>query len=318
MRRLACLVSFYLAMLTAAPAAAAASQHSGAAGCRVDNLTTKQAPGKVRAGSLQAAIDAARTGDTLSIVGRCVGNFTTRTSLTLQGRATKKEPTPTLDGNLCGSVLTIIDANVTVSGLHVVNGFHDCGSTPRGGGIVNDHGDVMIVNSVLTNNRSGGLQNIEGRATLVDSSVIENFAFTAGGGIFTSGSLSLERTTVEHNSALMGGGIYGSGFISLSDSTVVDNHADSAGAGIDAAGDLVLTDTTVSGNSTSGTGGGILSGGTLVLAGTTDVHDNEALHAGGIAAPNGGVTTSAWTGSVNGNTPDDCEPVLVLAGTVCD
>jgi len=76
----------------------------------------------------------------------------------------------------------------------------------------------------------------------------------------------------------------------------------------------------VSGNTAGSSGGGIFnsSSATLTLTGATDIQTNTARSSGGGIANIGSVTAAAdWTGSVSGNSPDNCEPTLILGGTTC-
>jgi predicted outer membrane repeat protein len=76
-------------------------------------------------------------------------------------------------------------------------------------------------------------------------------------------------------------------------------------------------------------------GETTILSGTTTINSNTAGDqgggiwanaTGGVAAANGtatykdpitGATLPAWTGSVSGNTPDQCFPTLTIGTTTC-
>ena len=85
---------------------------------------------------------------------------------------------------------------------------------------------------------------------------------TGGGGIyfeFLDSSLVLERVSVEGNivsSIAPGGGIYSTGTLTIRDSTILDNSADShEGGGIYQVGPLTAERVTISGN-TAGTHGG--------------------------------------------------------------
>jgi CSLREA domain-containing protein len=133
-----------------------------------------------------------------------------------------------------------------------------------------------------------------------------------GGGIFNSGILALNNSTVNGNSARLGGGIYndldskliltnsavsnnsaanlGGGIfnnlgipLTLDNSMVSDNSASNGGGGIyNSDGTLTLSNSIVSGNSAGNVGGGILSsGGTLALDNSI-VSGNLANNVGGL------------------------------------
>jgi hypothetical protein len=97
-------------------------------------------------------------------------------------------------------------------------------------------------------------------------------------------------------------------------------------------GTLTLIDSTVSGNTATRRGGGIVNqtptGGpsaVLTLSGTSAITHNRAIsdptvNLGGGIWIRGGATVSAtadWTGSVSGNTPDQCSPTVIIGSTTC-
>lgn len=108
----------------------------------------------------------------------------------------------------------------------------------EGGGIFNTNSKVEILDSTLIGNSAlkgagGGIYSFgpEANVKVVGSLISDNFALS-GGGIYHevgSGSLIVNRTTVQKNKAeSFGGGIFSGGFTTLSsDSSVVANSADS-------------------------------------------------------------------------------------------
>ncbi|MCX7427700.1 MAG: right-handed parallel beta-helix repeat-containing protein [Planctomycetia bacterium] len=111
-----------------------------------------------------------------------------------------------------------------------------------------------------------------------------------GGGIYSSGTLTITNSTLAGNSSSYGGGgIYSFGTLTLTNSTLSGNSASDEG-GIYASdgggiyngwhGTLTLTNSTLSGNSTSGCGGGIISSGTISITDST-ISDNSAGGGGG-------------------------------------
>jgi len=95
--------------------------------------------------------------------------------------------------------------------------------------------------------------------------------FADGGGILTSGVVSMTDATVCENSAHVGGGIYNDGgTLTMDESTVRDNSATStlfSGGGIVNlnSGTMQISDSTVSGNSSPGSGAGIFNSNTSEL-----------------------------------------------------
>ena len=163
---------------------------------------------------------------------------------------------------------------------------------PQGGGIYNS-GTLTLTHSLLENNSSshttawqdagqgGGLYNAAGAsATLSDSSISSNSTANimpmqqngGGGGIYNDGAtLTLERTTVDHNTAGgsspgsgYGGGIYNNnGTVSLTNVTVSGNLAPggiSFGGGLynkGASANMTLTNVTLYANKAGNQGGNL-------------------------------------------------------------
>lgn len=168
-------------------------------------------------------------------------------------------------------------------------------------------GDVTLAGLSLTGGR-----------TTVDSTFSDSVG--RGGAIrsLTSGSLTLDQSTVSGNSTegefADGGGIYAVGAVTLIDSTVSGNSTTgdfSDGGGISSNGNVTVTQSTVSGNSTAGIfarGGGIRSNSVELTEST--VSGNTTL---GVSSKGGGIysagdvtlTSSTLSGnSTSGNQAD--------------
>ena len=160
---------------------------------------------------------AASTGD-LDITG----------NLTIAGAGAE---TTIIDGGGLDRVFETLAGATTITGVTVRNG-----SAGDGGGI-----------SV-----SGG-----GSLTLRDSAVSGNTATSTGGGILVSGTLTLDRVTVESNSADVGGGIYvGNGAIStFLNATLSGNSAASNGGAVYTHTAINITNSTIAYNTAAGAGG---------------------------------------------------------------
>jgi hypothetical protein len=261
----------------------------GPPSCAVSNTRTHKGYS-----SLQGAVNAAKAGDTLEVKGTCVGNSSVDRNITLRGVTNKAFPgAPTLDGNEQGTVLTITAGTTTIRNLAITNG-----KTPDfGGGIAARPGSSLtLINSTVSGNSagsSGGIDSDTGTVTLIGSTVSNN---TAAG------------ATNCQDAGSCAGGIWNFG------------------------GTLTLIDSTVSGNTATRRGGGIVNqtptGGpaaVLTLSGATSITDNHAMsnpavNLGGGIWIRGGATVSAtgdWTGSISDNTPDQCDPEVVIGGTTC-
>ena len=148
-------------------------------------------------------------------------------------------------------------------------------------------------------------------ALTVRDSVIEGCTASAGGGIYTSGDLVLERVTVRNNTATpssygLGGGIYVDGNVALTgpvvrilDSEVTGNLALIGGGIYIEPGARVFVDSTListnnAGDTTgtypyTGVGGGIRTYGELHLTNSTLSANTADLNGGGVAVRYGNV-----------------------------
>jgi hypothetical protein len=295
--------------------------------------------------SLQDAVTAAKAGDTLEVKGTCVGNTTLDRDVTLSGIRNKAFPgTPTLDGNQAGRVLDISAGTATIRNLVITNGLTDgpgggiwiepgaaaevfdsvvsdntAGAATFGGGIDVDGVSLLLVRSAVTGNSAGGSGGIDmdfSTVSLVSSSVTGNAAthapsttpdgclfsgtvYACSGGIWNfHGVLSLTNSTVSSNtSAYAAGGL-------RTDSTV------SSGLVTDGITYLAGSTTFASNAAANGGQGGGIWARARIAGTTTAVDPSPAFRvAGGSMSytdPLTGATLPAWTGSLSGNTPDQC------------
>ena len=268
--------------------------------------------------TLQAAVDAATSGDTLKVKGTCYGATTVDKSLTIVGRGQA-----TLDGRNTGSVVKVDEGvTVAVTGLTITGGTGSevsadltCGdSNNYGGGILN-LGSLTLARSTVTGNaalRGGGIENLAGSLVVTDSTVADN---KHGGGIVNStsrpqcelgGSLMIINSTVRDNA---GGGIVNSGLLTLTNSTVADN----SGVGIGNVGRPAVTNSTVSGNSGVGIEStGFFSGGGLTLTNSTVARNSR----GGITSNHELLTlkNSSVTGNAGGR--ECCNTSYTVGGGI--
>lgn len=271
--------------------------------------------------SLQPAIDAAASGDSLSITGACVGNFSVDKDLTLTGADTSAA----LRGGFAPATRPVLEivagATVAVVDLSISLGTNSPPPAPPaeslGGGIRNS-GTLTLTNSEVSHNwavTGGGIRN-EGALTLNGSRVSDNGAFqgagiwnggsvtiigsevsdndgTEGGGIINFGIVTVTSSVLEFNTAANGGGVLNFGQLNVFDSQLNRNGVSDAGGGIDNwFGTVVLTDSQVNENYSDDVGGGInnVNGGTVVLN-DSQVNGNIAQSANGGGIYNGGDLT---------------------------
>ena len=213
----------------------------------------------------------------------------------------------TISGNNSSRVVYISqNANLTMTNLAIKDG-NGAGSArfapDSGGGIYNDLGTLALVNAVVSNNSafSGGGIYQAGPVTLTNSTISNNTAQEEGGGISNylgssaSHSLILIRSEIINNAAASGGGIANTGPLTIDSSTISHNTATSGGGGIlnrafgvsnaTFRGTIDAINTTISNNSGGSSGGGILqTTGTVNLINST-ISDNSATSGGGVSLP---------------------------------
>jgi hypothetical protein len=270
--------------------------------------------------SIQAAIDAAADGDTVKIAaGTYLGSLSISKNISVVGAGSSLTTISVAppDAGCCIRYRTVLidtGATVTVKGVTVT---HIYGG---GGGILN-RGALKLRESNITTNpegfcacggqgqtwpadnpREGGGIFTSGPLTLVNSTVQFNLGEFRGGGIYNDGAtVKLFNSTVSNNFAATffggahGGGIWNGGTMTLYDSSVSDNTASAAlngggsGGGIvnGAVATLVLRSSTVTGNQAD-FGGGIDNAGTVSLYDTTITRNFAGGHLGGTITPNPG------------------------------
>lgn len=115
---------------------------------------------------------------------------------------------------------------------------------------------------------SGGGVRSSGTVSITNCSVSDNTSESGGGGIYNNGTLNITNSTISNNQAIgtagigVGGGIENAGILNITNSTIHGNSARNSGGGIinHFGRTLTLTNSTVSrntgGNSTTGGDGG--------------------------------------------------------------
>jgi hypothetical protein len=178
----------------------------------------------------------------------------------------------------------------------------------QGAGSWNKAGSMTVVDSLVSGN-SGG--NNFGAIANEGSLVVRRTTFTANGGFqggaianLETGFASLYDSLVESNDARDGGGILSSGSLTLVDTDVRSNTAEFNGGGIKmVAGSLVVRDSSITGNrltDPSSYGGGVaVEQGNATISRTT-IASNMAANGGGIAnRPLGNLTLRYVTVAFN-------------------
>jgi len=221
-----------------------------------------------------------------------------------------------------GGVMTISNTMVNdnvASGDDATNG---------GGGVFNDGGTLIInMNTMISNNLAdgtsgsgGGVFSTDGAVTIDSTSIKNNIARRAGGGIeMINGSLDITDSELSSNDVVIaampgnGGGLHVTGAMStinIDNSQVVSNDAASEGGGLwNSTGTMNVTNTTLTGNRAFGNapdngGGGIFNnGGTLNVSDNTLIFANQASgtagSGGGVFSTDGDVTIDSSSVTTN-------------------
>jgi uncharacterized repeat protein (TIGR01451 family)/CSLREA domain-containing protein len=134
-----------------------------------------------------------------------------------------------------------------------------------GGGIHNQgftRSQLRLSSSAILGNTAtsgGGIMN-EGRgadATIADTRISFNAAFAGGGGVNNSGTMTIMRSTIDHNRARSGGAIDNLGYsLELTNATLSNNSAADNGGGLHNRTTANLRNVTLHGNGASGAGSG--------------------------------------------------------------
>lgn len=155
-----------------------------------------------------------------------------------------------IDGNQTERVLFVDeDAIVTVEGVTIRNG-----ATLSGAGIENVHASLTIADCIIEHNQA-----------------------SQGGGMYSSGDLTVVRSTFRSNTAVKGAGMYLTGDSVVRNSTLHGNGADDGGGIYNASGALYVVNSTLSLNFANTNGGGIWSSATTNLY-NASVIGNDADH----------------------------------------
>src|SRR5436190_22938976 len=178
-------------------------------------------------GSLRQALANAHDGDTIQFDPALNGQTITLTSaeLVINQSITISGPGPGLlsvarDQQATNFRILHLMPNHTVeiSGLTIHNGQLQ---SENGGGILNDHATLTIINCAISGNVANGSPPTQ----------------AGGGGIYNNGTLSLVNSTVSGNSATGpwsygGGGIFNAGTVTITQSSISGNSGDTRGRGI--------------------------------------------------------------------------------------
>ncbi len=267
--------------------------------------------------TIQAAVNAASIGDTVSVVaGIYTENIVITKNLTLLGGFDNAPPdaarTPRstiINGGAAGVVISITNsANVTVNGFTITNGDATT-NNKRGGGIYVGTANATIVDNLIENNvassdsavggAGGGIYAITSTIVISGNTIQSNKAYSATTGSVESGGggIAVSRATeatIVNNDILSNTAAY---------LTASSTSAQGFGGGIKCSGDkLVVEGNTIQNNlaisaGTFGVGGGLEIFGTLAITLTNNVIvENTVMITGTGNAYGGGVSAGGFDG----------------------
>jgi hypothetical protein len=190
-----------------------------------------------RFSTVQGAINAANAGDTIVICpGTYVENVTITRDVRLIGRdAGAGASASTLRGTGAGPVVTVKTGLVALERLHITGGRGDGGGISNLGATLGLSGCTVSGNSDLGAS-GGGIYNTG--ALILNGSTVSQNAAAEGGGIFNTGGnaeVQVINSEIRGNRANNGGGIYaheGANVLVDAGSRVTANFAEREGGGI--------------------------------------------------------------------------------------
>lgn len=186
-----------------------------------------------------------------------------------------------------GGGLFIDDAGYTIS-LEDVE-FENNISIYKGGGFYVENGDVIVSNSVFTNNQAttyspdgGGMALIGDQLTMSSSTFSGNSGRTGGGLFISSGAMTLTNLTFSQNSSTVeGGGLaISSGSGSLTHAAFTGNTSPTGGGLSNRSNGVTFDDLTFIRNTASDRGGGFSNLGSAVIT-NAFFYGNTAAYGGG-------------------------------------
>ncbi|GIM87217.1 membrane protein [Salinispora arenicola] len=215
----------------------------------------------------------ARGGAVLDLATKCTYTLTTN----IDGAGLPAITTPiTLNGGKHTTItraaaadqfrILTVNANgrLTLNHLTITGGYVD--GTVGGEIFINTGGAATInssriIRNVANNGNGGGMYNNGGTLDIGHSVISHNTASDIGGGIFSVGAVSIDKSQLDGNVSLTGGGITIIGGVEITRSKVV-NHRAAEGGGIFLFGGVIgkIADTRIERNTATVTGGSAIAG----------------------------------------------------------
>lgn len=228
-------------------------------------------------------------------------NTTVAGTFNMVDGAIGSETAPVIGTNNAGGVLVEDSTKTTVINTFNMYGgtISYCQGQSGGGGGVYVNGantkfnlkdGTISYNRATGANGSGvshgaGVRVIGGTFNMLGGEISNNTVGNQGGGIHSTGTVTMSGGTIKNNSVTTGGGVWSSGTFTMeaaadgSFGTIENNAASSSGGGVYInAGTATVSAGTISGNNGKGSGGGgvYVNAGKFTLSGTGKVSGNKA------------------------------------------
>ncbi|MCV6637732.1 LamG-like jellyroll fold domain-containing protein, partial [Candidatus Albibeggiatoa sp. nov. NOAA] len=233
--------------------------------------------------TLREAVANADVGETItfadSIAGQTIllnSQITLDQNITING----SDKNISISGQDSVRVFQTASGNITLNNLTIKNG----DTTGDGGGVYNSGATLTINNSNIINNNAlhgGGIYN-SGVALTINSSSLLNNSSLHGGGIF--GSVTLNNSTIANNFATgAGGGMRPDGSIVIvNNCTIVNNQSAYEGAGIRSYGSTIHLKNTIIANNDNTNG---VSDDCYLETGSLSTDINNLIESGNCGSP---------------------------------
>lgn len=208
----------------------------------------------------------------------------------------------------------------TQNGLAILDGQNVRRGLQVNAGITAKLDHFSIVNGKA--DHGGGIYN-SGTLTLNNITISGNSANGAGGGILNKNTLTVNATSISGNSAYSGGGISNERVMVLTNTTINGNSAGQGGGGIHQSkkpsypASLNLKNVTISGNSSTGYGGGISNTDGTIIINNSTITANISSGGGGIyifTSQGVIISNSILASNKTSSAEPDCRATIKSAG----
>jgi len=276
--------------------------------------------------SLQACLDGSSPGDTILVQpGHYTASLNLTKPVSLTGVSSA---TVTLHAVSAQRVLTVtgaaVNSSVVISGLTFAGGQAVGGNCPAGCGgaiLITGTAQPRLINLTLTNSVAGFLggglfANTGSPLVLSDVAVLSSSVPASGGGVLALDALSVGSSLFQHDrctlAGCVGGGLYTSGALTLTRTAFLSNTSDWNGSAAQAAGNVLVTGGVFQDNYSqadlqalyaqsnasissslfrSNQGGGLFTLGSLTLTDTNFLSNTRGSRGGGAYATGSAVVT---------------------------